>query len=573
MESKRVYLKNTLARLLDNCRNMKELKPIHAQIIASPFLLTTDRYYLISRLIFFCTVSNSGSLSYADSVFRLISNPSLFAYNAMIRAHASKNSDPASFQSLILYKRLLLDGFTPDFITLPFVLKECVKRANGGFSGQSIHSHVFKAIQVFDEMSHRDIVSWNSMIVGCLRNKQLDFAMDFFRKMTETKNIITWNSMITGFVQCGKGKEALDLFHEMQISSDDKTIPDKITMANVITACASLGAIDHGEWVHGFLKRSKIECDTVIATALVDMYGKCGRVDKAFQVFKEIKRKDVLAWTSMISIFALHGNAKRVFELFKDMETAGVKPNHVTFTSLLSVCAHSGLVEKGRWVFNAMKSLYSLDPQAQHYACFVDLLGRAGLFDEAEGLIRSMPMEPDVFVWGALLGGCQIHRNFELGEKVAKHLISLQPLNHAFYVNLCDIYGKAGKFDDAKRVRAVMNTKGISKEAPGLSMIEIDGVVHEFSVRGSAEVVLQEIKPLLDALSCLNSFLISFDAIAVEAALLFSLKLRIMLLNLLRCYPMLVLYMVIFDRPNVRILIRSVHDLSRDECGCLQIGH
>ncbi|RAL46452.1 hypothetical protein DM860_004731 [Cuscuta australis] len=527
MESKRVYLKNTLARLLDNCRNMKELKPIHAQIIASPFLLTTDRYYLISRLIFFCTVSNSGSLSYADSVFRFISNPSLFAYNAMIRAHASKNSDPASCQALVLYKRLLLDGFTPDFITLPFVLKECVKRANGGFSGQSIHSHVFKfgfhcdvivqnslislysgcglmdrAVQVFDEMSHRDIVSWNSMIVGYLRNKQLDFAMDLFTKMTETKNIITWNSMITGFVQCGKGKEALDLFHEMQISSDDKIIPDKITMANVITACASLGAIDHGEWVHGFLKRSKIECDTVIATALVDMYGKCGRVDKAFQVFKEIERKDVLAWTSMISIFTLHGNAKRVFELFKDMETAGVKPNHATFTSLLSVCAHSGLVEKGHWVFNAMKSLYSLDPQAQHYACFVDLLGRARLFNEAEGLIRSMPMEPDVFVWGALLGGCQIHRNFELGEKVAKHLISLQPLNHAFYVNLCDIYGKAGKFDDTKRVRAVMNSKGISKEAPGLSMIEIDGVVHEFSARGSAEVVLQEIKPLLAALSC-----------------------------------------------------------------------
>lgn len=524
MESKGFCLRNSLARLLDKCRNMTELKQIHTQIITSPFLLTTDRCFLISRLIFFFSVSESGSLSYANDVFRLVSSPSLFMYNAMIRAHASKNSDHTSCQALILYKRLLFDEFTPDFITLPFVLKECVNRVDG-FAGRSVHGHAVKfglhsdvfiqnslislysgcglldnARRVFDEMSNRDVVSWNSMVVGCLRNGELDLALELFRSMKK-RNIITWNSMITGFVQGGRGKEALGLFHEMQISGDDMISPDKITIANVISACASLGAIDHGRWVHRFLKRSKIECDTVIATALVDMYGKCGCVDKAFEVFMAMPKKDVLAWTSMVSVFALHGNANQAFELFSEMEAAGIKPNSVTFTALLSVCAHSGLVEKGRWCFNAMRSVYSLEPQLQHYACMVDLLGRAGLFDEAEELIRSMPMEPDVFVWGALLGGCQMHRNFQLGEKVAQYLIALQPQNHAFYVNLCDIYAKTGKYDHVKKIRAYMNSQGIAKTAPGCSMIEIDGVVHEFSVRGSSEDLLQEIKPLLAALS------------------------------------------------------------------------
>nr|GMC61928.1 pentatricopeptide repeat-containing protein At5g66520-like [Ipomoea batatas] len=525
MESKRLYLRNTLARLLDNCLKMNELKRIHTHIITSPFLLTTDRYFLISRLIFFCCVSESGSLSYAANAFRLVSRPSLFMYNAMIRAHASKNTDPTSCQALVLYKRLLFDEFTPDFITLPFVLKECVNRVDA-FAGLSVHGHAVKfglhsdifiqnslismysgcglldnARRVFDEMPNRDVVSWNSMVVGCLRNGELDLALELFRNMKK-RNIITWNSIITGFVQGGRGKEALGLFHEMQISGGDVVIsPDKITIANVISACASLGAIDHGRWVHSFLKRSKIECDTVIATALVDMYGKCGCVDKALEVFTAMPKKDVLAWTSMISVFSLHGNANQAFELFSEMEAAAVKPNSVTFTALLSVCAHSGLVEKGRWFFNAMRSVYSLEPQLQHYACMVDLLGRAGLFDETEVLIRSMPMEPDVFVWGALLGGCQMHRNFQLGEKVAQYLIALEPQNHAFYVNLCDIYAKAGKFDHVKKVRAFMNSKGIAKTAPGCSMIEIDGVVHEFSVRGSPEDLLQEIKPLLDALS------------------------------------------------------------------------
>lgn len=523
MEFQRLNLKNTLACLLENCSSMRELKQIHAHITTSPQLFITDRWFLISRLIFFCTVSQSGSLSYANTVFRLVPRKTLFVYNAMIRAYASRIHDRNSKRPLILYKQMLFDSITPDCITFPFLLKHCVSRVDG-LVGPSVHSHIVKfgfhsdvfvqnslitlysqcgsvdnARRVFDEMSNRDIVSWNSIVIGYLRNSELDMALELFRRMNR-RNIVTWNSIITGFVQGGSPKEALEFFYEMQVSGDDMVSPDKMTIASVLSACASLGAVDQGTWVHDYLNRNEMECDMVIATALVDMYGKCGSLSRALDVFRSMKNKDVLAWTAMLSAFAINGNGREAFELFLDMEMAGVRPNAVTFTALLSACAHSGLTELGRWCFCVMRHAYHIEPQVQHYACMVDILGRAGLFDEAEGLIRNMPMEPDVFVWGALLGGCQMHQNFQLGEKVAWYLIALEPLNHAFYINLCDIYAKARRFDHVKEIRALMKEKGIEKTVPGYSMIEVDGVLHEFSVRGSPQVLMTEIKSVLASL-------------------------------------------------------------------------
>ncbi|KAL6526943.1 hypothetical protein OROGR_016033 [Orobanche gracilis] len=531
------HFKNTIARLIHNCKNIKELKQIHSHILISPNLSPNDRFFLISRLLFYlCIVSDSpSSLPYARKIFSCTQHPTLFVYNAMIRANATKIKEPTSFECLILYRKILGEGLIPDCITLPFVLKECSKRFDG-LTVRAVHAHTVgfgyecdvyvqnalislysdlgileDARRVFDEMSNRDVVSWNSVIVGCLRGGVLDLAMGLFRQMKERKNIITWNSVITGLVQGGRAKEALDLFHEMQISSDEKNMvsPDKVTVASALSACASLGAIDQGKWVHSYLRRSQIQCDMVIGTALVDMYGKCGHVGKALDVFKGMQNKDVLAWTVMISVLALNGYGNEAFDIFSEMKALGVRPNTATFVSLLSACAHSGLVEKGRSCFNIMMHDYYIKPQVEHYACMVDILGRAGFFDEAEELIRGLPMRPDVYVWGALLGACQLHRNVELGEKVARHLIDLEPHNHAFYIVLCDLYAKSGRFEDQKRIRGLMKDLDVKKLVPGSSMIEIDGAAYEFSVRGSNEMSMTTLQNVLIVLS--NEMKIEMD--------------------------------------------------------------
>lgn len=442
----------------------------------------------------------------------------------MIRAYSTESNEYPL--SLVLYKQMLLNYIVPDCITIPFLLKECVSRFDF-VSGESIYAHSVKfgvydnvyvrnsvigfyngfgvlssALNVFDEMSERDIVSWNSIIVGCLRNGEIDMACDLFTGM-DKKNNITWNSVITGMVQGGRPKEAIKLFDEMigLREEDDMVYPDKITLASVISACASLRWLDHGKCLHSYMLRNGIKCDMVIKTAMVDMYGKCGNVSMAERVFKDIWKKDVLAWTSMISVYALHGYGNEAFNLFDEMVACGMRPNLVTFGALLTACTHLGLIDKGRWYFNVMKSVYLIEPTVQHYACMVDILGRAGLFDEVEMLISNMPIDPDVFVWGALLGACQMHGNVELGEKIAKHLINLEPLNHAFYVTLCDIQAKAGKFKELENTRAVMDERALKKDIPGNSMIEVDGIVYEFSIKGSCEVTLEETKNILNRLS------------------------------------------------------------------------
>ncbi|KAF7813286.1 pentatricopeptide repeat-containing protein [Senna tora] len=534
LESKHHSLKNTLSKLIEECKNLKHLKQIHTHILKSPTLPTNHQYYLITRLLFFSAFSNWGSFKYASDVFRHIKIPELRAYNIMLRAYADMKEEEeeeeedddgyiCSCRGLMLYRKMLCNGILPNNLTFPFLLKECTKRldeANGlGFHGQVIRfgfsGDIFvgnsminlymvcrllnNAWKVFDEMPERDIVTWNSMIIGLLRNGELDCALDLFRGMGK-KNVITWNSIITGLVQGGRPRESLQLFHEMQVASDDGNMvkPDKITMASVLSACAQLGSIDHGKWVHSYLRRSGLECDVVIGTALVNMYGKCGLADRAIEIFKEMPEKDASAWTAMISVLALHGLGEKAFDCFQEMERAGAKPNHVTFVGLLSACAHSGLVEKGYWCFDMMKHVYSIEPQVYHYACMVDILSRAKLFEEAERLIRSMPMKPDVYVWGALLGGCQMHGNTELGERVAWLLIDLEPLNHAFYMNLCDIYAKAGRFGSAKRVRNLMQERGIQKEIPGCSMIEINGMVHEFSAGESSKLPMEVVLVLTE---------------------------------------------------------------------------
>ncbi|KAF3781542.1 Pentatricopeptide repeat-containing protein [Nymphaea thermarum] len=333
------------------------------------------------------------------------------------------------------------------------------------------------------------------MIGGYLRMGALDLAKQLFADMSE-RNLVTWNTMITGFVQAGRGREALEFFHKMQRSA--RFDPDKITLASLISACSRLGALDQGKWIHNYMQKWGVPMDVVIETALVDMYAKCGCIKRSLEVFREMNYKDVLAWTAMISGLAIHGQGEEALDVFKQMLVEGkCKPNQVTFTGVLCACTHSGLVAEGRQYFQTMRSIYSIEPQPQHYACMVDLLGRAGLFGEAELLISNMPVEPDVFVWGALLGGCKMHGNLELGETVAQRLLSLEPLNHAFYVQLSNLYAKANRFEDAKKLRTTMKDKGI-KKIPGCSLIEADGRVHEFSVHVSHDPLMEEIKIVLE---------------------------------------------------------------------------
>ena len=219
-----------------------------------------------------------------------------------------------------------------------------------------------------------------------------------------------------------------------------------------------------GEEIHQYIKERGLEINLSLATALVDMYAKCGQLEQSRELFDSMPEKDVISWNVMISGYGMHGHAKSAIEIYQEMEVSNLKPNSLTFLSLLSACNHSGLVEEGKHLFYKLQD-YSLKPNLKHYACMVDLLGRSGLLQEAEALVMSMPISPDGKVWGSLLSACNIHSEIEMGEKVARRAIESDPDNDGYYIMLSNMYSSVGRWEEAENVRKVMKEKGVDKGA------------------------------------------------------------------------------------------------------------
>ncbi|CAI0376779.1 unnamed protein product [Linum tenue] len=309
---------------------------------------------------------------------------------------------------------------------------------------------------VFNEISERDVVSWTALIIGYGKSGKLTIAERIFRG--SHRDVVSWNTMIAVYCHGKCFVEAIALFEEMV---QQNVNPNSATFATVLSACSHLADLQKGEKVHRLIRTD--EQNVSLATALVDMYAKCGRLDKSREIFNSMKVKDSISWNVMISGYAMHGDAISAIEIFEEMEEqTNIKPNSLTFLSLLSACAHSGLVEEGKRLFGKMKQ-HSVRPNLKHYACLVDVLGRSGSLLEAEELVLSMPICPDGGIWGALLGACKIHDDFITGIRIAKQAIKTDPKNDGYYIVLSDMYSSIGKWKESERAREMMKEQGIEK--------------------------------------------------------------------------------------------------------------
>ncbi|KAL0340707.1 UNVERIFIED_CONTAM: putative pentatricopeptide repeat-containing protein [Sesamum radiatum] len=384
----------------------------------------------------------------AQKVFDDIPEKNVVSWTAIMGGYVGAGR----FREVVdLFRKSLAMGLRPDSYTLVRVLSACSQLGDLG-AGQWIHKYVYvcgnmeKARAVFDEMLERDIV--------------------------------TWGAIIQGYAANGLPKEALEIFHRMQ---KENLRPDCYVMVGVLSACARLGALELGERASSMMDRSEFLSNPVMGTALVDMYAKCGKMAIAWEVFEGMKVKDLIIFNAVISGLAMTGHVKAAFCCFGLLEKCGLKPDGNTFLGLLCACTHAGLVDDGRKYFYGMSCLYSLTPTIEHYGSMVDLLARAGLLDEAHRMVWSMPMKANAIVWGALLGGCRLHKDTQLAEHVLKQLIELEPWNSGNYVLLSNIYSANQKWDESENVRSIMKESGIQK-VRGYSWIEIDGIVHEFLV-------------------------------------------------------------------------------------------
>lgn len=338
--------------------------------------------------------------------------------------------------------------------------------------GRSIHGFCLKR-----NWLDSNVYLQTSLLDMYAKSGFIDFAERMFDEMT-VKDVIAWSSMISGLAQSGRAYQSLRTFQNMLRESVE---PNKVTIASVLFACANMGASRQGKSVHGYMIRWGFELDVVTYTSLLDMYSKCGMLDLAYKVFSIMPERNVYSWSAMIAGFGMHGMCSRALALFDRMKVDGVMPNSITFVSVLSACSHSGRVREGRDFFESMTKDYKIIPTSEHFSCMVDLLGRAGLIEEAEYLIEQMPVEPHPSVWGALLGACRIHKKVALAERVANKLFVMEPDQPGTHVLLSNIYAAAEMWEMVKKTRELMNGKGLRKTV-GFSSIEVGKKVYIFSV-------------------------------------------------------------------------------------------
>ncbi|CAM8982957.1 unnamed protein product [Rhodiola kirilowii] len=478
---------STLFPEISRCRTMRDLNQIHAALIKTARIHDPLAAAEILKL---SAVSNFRDIGYARKVFDGMTERNCFSYNTMIRTLVEEGE---AFEAVFVFRRMREEGVVePNRFTFPSLLKGC---AEGGMveEGKQVHGLVLKMWLECDEFVVSNIVR---MYVNCGVG-EFEAARELFDRMPE-RSVVSWNGMISGYAQNGFFKEALEMFSEMQVAED--VCPNSVTLVTVLPAISGLGALGLGEWVHLYAERNGIVIDKVLGSALVDMYSKCGSIEKAMQVFNSLPRKNVITWNSIIVGLAMHGRAREALEYFCKMELAGVATTDVTFIGLLSACSHAGLVTEGRLFFNHMVDVHGLKPRVEHYTCMVDLLGRAGLLTEAEDLILNMPIKPDDVIWKALLGACKTHRNVEMGERVASRLMELAPGDSGSYVALSNMYACTGFWDEVSKVRLKMKTLDLRKD-PGCSWIELDGAVHEFLVDDDMHFKAKEITLMLEEVS------------------------------------------------------------------------
>lgn len=378
-----------------------------------------------------------------------------------------------AFGTNVFVATALVSGYAKlgDCISLRRVFDEIPVKGitlwNALISGYMNLRCVDEARLAFEAMPERNIVSWTSLVNGYVCNKMFDEAQSCFNKMPE-RNVISWTVMISAYEKNGQFLEALELFSSMCKSGIQ---PNQSTFSSILSACAGCSYLVIGKQIHLSILKSGMPVDVVLSSSLVDMYVKCGHVNAAIRVFESMPDKNSVAWNSIICGYARHGLGRKALDQFERMKSHGVRPDCITFVSVLSACGHSGLVEEGERCFASMESEFSIRPRMEHYACMVDLYGRAGQLDKAAGLIREMPFEPDFIVLGALLGACGLHSDLEHGLFAAECMYNLKQDHPAIYSVLSKIYGDRGGWNRVSELRKMMKDMGAKKQK-GSSWIE-----------------------------------------------------------------------------------------------------
>uniref|UniRef100_A0A1D1XL03 Pentatricopeptide repeat-containing protein At5g39350 n=1 Tax=Anthurium amnicola TaxID=1678845 RepID=A0A1D1XL03_9ARAE len=446
----------TVVSVLPACACLKDLvrgRQVHMSVNEKGFC-----EYIAVKNSLIDMYSKCGSLEDARSVFdEKECQRDVVSWTTMIGGYIL-HEHPGG--ALALSHEMMLSGIKPNAVTMASLLSACTSSSFLNH-GRCVHGSCVR-------LGHEsEIIVETALIDMYGKCGSMHLSLSVF--MNGSRRTATWNALISSYAHHKLPIEAIKYFKEMH-SAGVRT--DMATIVSLLPAYSDLADSCQARNIHGYLIRMGFHLRIEATTGLIDVYAKNGSLKTAHELFDGLIVKDTVSWSALIAGYGMHGHARTVILLFKQMEASGVEPNEITFTSMLYSCSHAGLVDEGLYFFHRMLESPHMKPQGEHYACIIDLLGRAGRLDEAYGLIKAMPFKPNHAVWGALLGACVIHVNVELGEKAAGHLFDIEPENTGNYVLLGNIYSAVGRWEDAENVRNLVKHRGLKKE-PGCSLIEL----------------------------------------------------------------------------------------------------
>ncbi|XP_039039427.1 pentatricopeptide repeat-containing protein At2g41080-like [Hibiscus syriacus] len=371
-------------------------------------------------------------------------------------------------EGLYLYREMHVSGFRPDDFTLSSVLRGCAG-LKSLLVGRQVHCCVVKCGFGFH------LVVGSSLAHMYMKCGSLEEGERVIKSMP-IRNVVAWNTLIAGNAQSGYSESVLALYCMMKMAGSR---PDKITFVSVLSSCSELATLGQGQQIHVDVIKTGASADVSVISTLISMYSRCGCLEDSIKIFLKCEVADHVLWSSMIAAYGFHGLGEEAVELFEQMEKEGLEPNDFTFLSLLYACSHCGLKDKGLEFFKLMTEKYGIKPGVQHYTCTVDLLSRAGCLNEAEAMIKSMPVKGDSIIWKTLLSACKIYKNADMARRVAEEVLKLDPQDSASYVLLANIHASEKSWHSVSEVRKIMRDRRVKKE-PGVSWLEIRNQVHQF---------------------------------------------------------------------------------------------
>ncbi|KAJ7298871.1 hypothetical protein O6H91_06G075800 [Diphasiastrum complanatum] len=476
--------KITFVSLLKACsdpRFLREGKLIHSHLVESG--LSSDTYI---GTALFNMYGKWGDLEQARKVFDTLPERSVVSWNAMMAAYAQHGH---AREALQLYEKMKKSCVEPDTYTFTIVMNACAD-LSALRKGKLIHAFIVES------GLESDIVLENAILSMYGKCGSLIDARRMFDQL-HLRDVISWNIMIAAYGQHGEEKLALQLYEKMRWEG----VPAiTVTFLSILDVCATLGSLSEGVLIHEIMIDSGLASDISVGNALINMYGKCGNLEKAQVMFETSSLRDQISWGAILALHAQHGHGKFALHVLGQMQWEGLRPDKVAYVSIFSACSHAGLLENGCHYFDSVSTQHGVEPDWEHYSCIIDLLGRAGRLDEAEDHINRLPCRSSGFLWLTLLGACKLHGDVERGKRIAKLLLQLDPQSTAPYLLLSNIYAAGGRWEEKARVRKDMEDRCINKLA-GCSSIDIDGQVYEFIARDKLHPQIEEIHRELDRLS------------------------------------------------------------------------